>query len=84
MRAHVAALVSGVDDDPDKAARAWSAVNEDVFRRFPAVRGSGRGAKGLGVMLPTPDPALEERIRDRYGEHTSFLYGNAFAVDGPE
>ena len=79
MRARVAALVAGVDE-PDDSAQAWGLVNEDVFRRFPAVRGSGCGASGLAVMLAEPDRQLEERIRDRYGEDTTFDYGTAFAV----
>ena len=79
MRLRVAALVAGVDD-PDEAAQAWGLINEDVFRRFPAVRGSGRGANGLAVMLAEPDPDLEEAIRDRYGDQTTFDYGTAFAV----
>lgn len=81
MRARVAALLASVEE-PEDAAQAWGLINEDVFRQFPAVRGSGCGALGLAVMLPGPDPALEERIRDRYGEHTTFDYGTAFAV-GP-
>lgn len=79
MRAHVAAVVAGVDE-PDGAAQAWAAVNDDVFRRFPAVRGAGRGASGLAVMLTQADPDLERQIRDRYGEQTTFDYGTAFAV----
>lgn len=78
MRAYVAALTAGLVD-ADGAADAWGLINDDVFRRFPAVRGSGRGARGLAVMLPRPDPQLEEQIRDRYGEHTTFDYGTAFA-----
>lgn len=79
MRARVAALVAAVDE-PDDAAQAWGLINEDVFRRFPAVRGSGCGAGGLAVMLAEPDSHLEERIRDRYGADTTFDYGTAFAM----
>lgn len=78
MRAYVAALTTGLVD-ADSAADAWGLINEDVFRRFPAVRGSGCGARGLAVMLPRPDPQFEEQIRDRYGEHTTFDYGTALA-----
>lgn len=79
MRTRVAALVAGVDE-PDDAAQAWGLINEDVFRRFPAVRASGCGASGLAVMLAELDPHLEDRIRDRYGEGTTFDYGTAYAV----
>lgn len=79
MRARVAALVAGVDEAED-AAEAWGVINEDVFHRFPAVQGSGRGATGLAVMLAEPDPHLEELIRERYGEDTTFEYGTAFAL----
>lgn len=84
MRAHVEAIVTRMNDDPENATSGWSEINADVFRHFPAVRGAGRGAHGLGVMLPEPDPDLERRIRDRYGEQTTFMYGNAYAVGTTE
>lgn len=84
MRARIEAIVSRVNDDPENAVSGWSEINNDVRRQFPAVRGSGLGAHGLGVMLAEPDPQLEQRIRARYGEQTTFMYGSAFGVGGRE
>lgn len=86
MREAVARLVREPDDV--RRIERWLAVNDDILGRFP-VNGTSPGKDGPSVMLPAPNPDVEQRMMARYGSGTTFNYGTAYAPislfsDSPE